>query len=87
MDAHGRRSPARHGPAGNDAAPLAGETYLEYISLGHQVRVNAIDAATGTEVTVFGPSSVSQDDLGRIAARKLARRLERAEPPRAGRYA
>jgi hypothetical protein len=57
--------------------PAPGEVYLEYLAIGGQLRVVAIDAATGLEVTVFGPASIDPDELGRIAARKLARRLGR----------
>lgn len=73
-----RRRGARRrlpGAAAPDGTPLPGEVYLEYRFVGDLLRVAAIDAETGTEVSVFGPSSVSRDELGRIAARKLARRL------------
>jgi hypothetical protein len=67
-------------------APVAGEVYLEYFPIGKLLRAVAIDAATGVEVTVFGPSSVSREDLGRIAARKLARRLARETAARSGQH-
>ncbi len=57
-------------------APSSGEIYLEFRPVGQQVRVTAIDAATGIEVVVFGPKSTSQQDLKRIAIRKLQRRIE-----------
>ena len=53
-----------------------GEIYLEFRPIGQQVMVTAIDAATGFEVSVFGPASAAQEDLKRIAVRKLRRRLE-----------
>jgi hypothetical protein len=61
-------------------APSAGEIYLEFRPVARQVRVTAIDAATGIEVVVFGPISTSQEDLKRLAVRKLRRRLEQENP-------
>jgi uncharacterized protein DUF6898 len=57
--------------------PQPGEIYLEFRPLGQQVKVTAIDAATGVEVSAFGPKSAAQGDLKRIAIRKLQRRLAR----------
>lgn len=56
--------------------PRTGEIYLEFRSVGQQVQVTAIDAATGIEVSTFGPKSVSQVDLKRVVVRKLRRRVE-----------
>ena len=56
--------------------PQAGEIYIEFRPVGHQVKVTAIDAATGVEVSTFGPASASPEDLKRVAVRKLQRRLE-----------
>ncbi|WP_150523469.1 DUF6898 family protein [Roseibium sediminis] len=53
-----------------------GSVYLEFYPIGQQVKVAAIDAATGVEVSVFGPASASQEDLKQLAIRKLKRRLE-----------
>jgi Domain of unknown function (DUF6898) len=39
------------------------------------VKVSAIDAATGLEVSVMGPASASQADLKRLALQKLNARL------------
>jgi Domain of unknown function (DUF6898) len=39
------------------------------------VKVSAIDAATGFEVSVIGPASASQADLERLALQKLNARL------------
>ncbi|MBO6891014.1 MAG: serine hydroxymethyltransferase [Roseibium sp.] len=58
-------------------APRPGEIYLEFRAIGQQVKVTAIDAATGIEVSTFGPKSVAQEDLKRVAVRKLQRRLEK----------
>lgn len=51
------------------------EIIFEYQSLSETVRLAAIDAATGTEVIVFGPARAARHDLERVALRKLARRL------------
>ncbi|WP_269582758.1 DUF6898 family protein [Roseibium sp. Sym1] len=56
--------------------PRPGEIYLEFRQVGQQVQVVAIDAATGIEVSMFGPKSVSQEELKRLAVRKLKRRIE-----------
>ncbi len=55
--------------------PRPGEIYLEFRPVGKQVQVTAIDAATGIEVSTFGPVSASQEDLKRVAVRKLKRRV------------
>ncbi len=70
-DRAGPQRPARRG----SPAPGHGEIYLEYSAIGGQVRLAAIDAATGVEVVVFGPASVNEGDLARIAVRKLKRRI------------
>lgn len=53
----------------------SGEIYIEFIAIGRQVKAIAVDADTGIEVSVFGPSNVSQKDLQQLAVRKLQRRL------------
>ena len=56
-------------------APKPGEVYFEFTAIGRNVKVAAIDAATGTEVVVMGPSTASQADLERLALRKLLAKL------------
>lgn len=56
--------------------PQHGEVYFEFTAIGRNVRVSAIDAATGTEVTVMGPASAAQADLQRLALQKLMARLK-----------
>lgn len=51
------------------------EIIFEYQGLADSLRLAAIDAATGTEVVVFGPISTARHDLERVALKKLARRL------------
>ena len=53
------------------------EVYYEFRAVGSVVRVAAIDAETGIEVTVMGPASASQGDLERLALQKLKARLLR----------
>ena len=62
-----------------------GEIYLEFISVGRQVKVVAIDAATGIEVSIFGPLTASQAELQRIAVAKLKRRIAMEKPGPASR--
>ncbi|WP_321339418.1 DUF6898 family protein [uncultured Cohaesibacter sp.] len=56
--------------------PKPGEIYIEFTAIGQQVKAVAVDATTGVEVSVFGPASVSKQDLQNLAIRKLKRRLE-----------
>lgn len=60
---------------GAGAGPRPGEVYIEFTRLGAQLRAVAVDAATGVEVTVFGPASVARNELAKLAVRKLERRL------------
>ena len=53
--------------------------YFEFRRIAQQVRVSAIDGATGVEVTVFGPVSASESDLKSLALRKLQRRLSQLD--------
>jgi hypothetical protein len=53
-----------------------GEVYFEFVAVGRHVKVSAIDAATGTEVSVIGPATASQADLQRLALQKLQARLK-----------
>jgi hypothetical protein len=51
--------------------------YFEFTAIGMTVKVSAIDAATGVEVSVMGPASAAQADLERLAIAKLKARLKR----------
>ncbi|MDB5599755.1 MAG: serine hydroxymethyltransferase [Xanthobacteraceae bacterium] len=53
------------------------DVYFEFTSIGATVKVVAIDAASGTEVTVMGPARTPQSDLQRLALQKLMLRLAR----------
>jgi hypothetical protein len=54
----------------------AGEVYFEFTPIGSSVKVVAIDAATGIEVSVMGPARAAQADLQRLALQKLRARLK-----------
>jgi len=53
------------------------EVYFEFVAIGTSVKVIAIDAATGTEVSVIGPVGAAQADLQQLALGKLKARLAR----------
>jgi hypothetical protein len=53
------------------------EVYFEFTAIGGSVRVAAIDAVTGVEVTVIGPAGAAQADLQKLALAKLKTRLAR----------
>lgn len=61
--------------------------YLEFQTVGHIVKVSAIDPATGTEVSTFGPVGAARSDLETLALAKLRRRLEMAATAKAERAA
>jgi hypothetical protein len=54
-----------------------GEVYFEFVAIGTSVKVIAIDAVTGTEISVIGPVGAAQADLQRLALGKLKARLAR----------
>jgi hypothetical protein len=54
----------------------AGGVYFEFTAVGTSVKVAAIDAATGIEVSVVGPARAAQADLQRLALQKLKARLK-----------
>jgi hypothetical protein len=55
----------------------AGEVYFEFTVVGSAVRIAAIDAATGVEVTAIGPAGAARADLEQLALAKLRARLRR----------
>lgn len=57
------------------------EVLFEFTAVGTVMKVAAIDAATGIEVTVMGPVHAARADLQKLALAKLRRRLERANSP------
>ena len=53
-----------------------GEVYFEFVQVGQQMRVAAIDAATGVEVIVITPVSASKHQMQQMALAKLRRKLD-----------
>lgn len=53
------------------------EVLFEFRPAGPQIRVAAIDVATGTEVIVIAPVTASEHQMKSIALAKLKRRIER----------
>ena len=47
------------------------EVIFEFVRVGNAVKVSAIDAATGTEVSIVGDPTVGEATLKRLAERKL----------------
>jgi hypothetical protein len=62
-------------PGGRAGGGDPGEIYFEFTAIGRSVKVSAIDAASGLEISVVGPASASQADLERLALQKLKARL------------
>ena len=52
-----------------------GEVYFEFVQVGQQMRVAAVDAATGTEVIVITPVSASKHQMQQVALAKLRKKL------------
>jgi hypothetical protein len=55
----------------SDDHPDAGAIYFEFAVQGAFVRVSAIDAETGLEAVIVGPSHAPRAQLERLALRKL----------------
>lgn len=51
--------------------PDRGDVYIEFVAQGGLVKVSAIDSATGTEVSIFGPASTPRSVLTKNALAKL----------------
>lgn len=64
-------------PSSKSGAPDLGEVFLEFVALGASVKVSAVHAATGVEVSAVGPSGAARADLQRLVLRKLEQRLRR----------
>lgn len=67
-----------------------GDVLFEFVQMGQQMRVAAIDAATGNEVVVITPLNATRLQMQRVALAKLRRKLEqgpdRPAPP-SGKFA
>jgi hypothetical protein len=69
-----------------DPSGASGEVLFEFRQLGSQMRVAAIDSATGTEVVVILPATATRMQMQGLALAKLRRKLgegQGGEPPAA----
>jgi hypothetical protein len=67
--------------AERDGKGSSAQVYFEFTQLGQQMRVAAIDAATGVEVIVIAPLTATQIQMQSIALAKLKRRLAEGKAP------
>jgi hypothetical protein len=70
-------------PPGTRSAPVR-EVIFEFTRVGDQIKVAAVDPASGAEAVIFGPASAAQADLERLALNKLrylGGRTKGAPPP------
>lgn len=58
-----------------------GEVIFEFQFMPHAVKVSAIDADSGTEVSIMGPRNASQAELERTARAKLDWVIEKNRRP------
>ena len=78
--------------AGHDASP-SGRVFFEFTRLGQQMRVAALDEASGTEVVVICPLQLPQPQMQKLALAKLRHKLglgpetPPSAPVRPGKYA
>ncbi len=56
--------------------PDDGEVYFEFRPIGPTMKVSAIHAKTGVEISVVGPANAARADLQRLALQKLMARLK-----------
>ncbi|MEO0636294.1 MAG: serine hydroxymethyltransferase [Pseudomonadota bacterium] len=64
-----------------DARLELAEVYFEFHPVGQQMRVAAIDGATGTEVVFAAQLGTSQDAMKSLGMAKLQRRLAAKASP------
>lgn len=55
---------------------------IEFYPIGQSVKVSAVDPDSGTEVSIVGPSTATQQQLTDLAVRKLEFVLKRGEADR-----
>lgn len=61
--------------SGPDERYPSGQVLFEFIPMGAQVRVAAIDEATGTEVVVLAPASATPYQMQQLALGRLRKKL------------
>mgnify|MGYP001424765933 CR=1 FL=1 len=54
------------------------EILFEFTQIGNNVRVTAVDAASGAEAVIIGPASSSAAELRRVATQKLRYIMEKS---------
>lgn len=69
------------GPDRNQSGPPPQRVLFEFQKLGQQVRVSAIDEATGTEIVVICPPQLGQVQMQRLALQKLRHKLGLPQDP------
>ncbi len=52
-----------------------GEVLFEFVRVGVQMRVSAIDSRTGTEVVIVAPANAPRSQIEQVALAKLRRKL------------
>jgi hypothetical protein len=57
------------------------QVLFEFVQVGAQMRVAAIDSATGTEVVVITPVAATRNQMQQLALAKLRRRLAETPAP------
>ena len=53
------------------SGPRRREYLIEFIPIGHAIKVCAVDPVTRVEVSIVGPASAGEEELKRTAVRKL----------------
>ena len=66
--------------AGHDDKSQSGRVFFEFTQVGQQMRVVAIDEATGTEIVAIAPLSATPQQMQQLALGKLRRKLGAEEP-------
>ncbi len=72
------RRPGARGAKAPGAAPRPGEIYIEFQQVGNAVKVTAVDAASGEEVSIMGPASAARTDLQKLALKKLKNKMDKS---------
>ncbi|MBK8083096.1 MAG: serine hydroxymethyltransferase [Devosia sp.] len=67
--------------AGRDDSSSPGRVFFEFIPLGQQMRVAAIDEATSAEVVVIAPLTATRHQMQQLALAKLKRKLAGGTDP------
>ncbi len=58
-----------------------GDVLFEFMQVGQQMRVAAIDGATGTEVVVIAPLKATKLQMQQVAMAKLRKKMAAGLPP------